>query len=87
MMLKVLFPLPDVGVNKPVLRKREVGRFIPPAGDEHGAGLVLTAEEIKDQMRSTGMWIVVGKDLGVLGRLVGRGMHGGQGRKRERFQA
>ncbi|KAL0565662.1 hypothetical protein V5O48_016357 [Marasmius crinis-equi] len=72
-MLNVSFPSPDVGVDKSALRKREVGRFIPPAGDGHGAGLVLTAEEIKDQMRSTGMWLVVREGFGGVGKISRKG--------------
>ncbi|KAL0575328.1 hypothetical protein V5O48_006644 [Marasmius crinis-equi] len=72
-MLKVPFPLPDVEVDKLALRKREGGKVIPPAGDGHGAGLVLTAEEIKDVICSTGMWIVVREGFGGVGKVSRKG--------------
>ncbi|KAL0572005.1 hypothetical protein V5O48_009960 [Marasmius crinis-equi] len=52
-MLKMPFPLPDVEVDSLALRKREIGKVIPPAGDGHGAGLVVAAEEIEDVIRNT----------------------------------
>jgi hypothetical protein len=40
-------------------------------------GLVLMAEEIKDVILSTGLWLVVRESFGGWGRSVGRGMGGG----------
>ncbi|KAK1230991.1 hypothetical protein PQX77_005901 [Marasmius sp. AFHP31] len=71
-MLKVPFPLPDVEVDKLNLRKREVGKVIPPANTESG-GMVLTAEEIKDVICSTGLWVVVREGFGGVGKVSRKG--------------
>ncbi|KAL0057323.1 hypothetical protein AAF712_016040 [Marasmius tenuissimus] len=71
-MLKVPFPLPDVEVDKLNLRKREVGKVIPPANPESG-GMVLTAEEIKDVICSTGLWVVVREGFGGVGKVSRKG--------------
>ncbi|KAF8154133.1 hypothetical protein B0H34DRAFT_784135 [Crassisporium funariophilum] len=67
-MLKVPFPLPDVEVDRMgVVKRKLVG------GNSNGSpegertpydGLVLTAEEIKDVVCSTGLWLVVREGFG-----------------------
>ena len=55
-MLKVPFPFPDVEVERMgVVERRGVGA---PAKQIY-VGLTLTAEEIKDVVCSTGLWLVV----------------------------
>jgi hypothetical protein len=68
-MLKVPFPLPDVEVDMLVVRKR---RHIGPPVDS-GNGLLLTAEEIKDVISSTGLWLVVREGFGGIGKVTRKG--------------
>ncbi|KAJ7203563.1 hypothetical protein GGX14DRAFT_651628 [Mycena pura] len=76
-MLKVPFPLPDVDVERMVARKRETG----PGQGSLGAkpahtpslGLLLTAEEIKDVVCSTGLWLVVREGFGGIGKINRKG--------------
>lgn len=75
-MLKVPFPLPDVSLegDHPSVIKRSVNAVppLPVDEDEEGAGgMILSAEEIKDVVCSTGFWVVVREGFGGLGR-VGR---------------
>jgi hypothetical protein len=85
--LKVPFPLPDVDVDAPALRPRVltpagVARpaLEPQDSSESGARrarervpLVLTAEEIKDVVSATGMWLVVREHIGGVGRVNRKG--------------
>ncbi|KZP33204.1 hypothetical protein FIBSPDRAFT_924732 [Athelia psychrophila] len=64
-MLKVPYPLPDIEVERVVVRRRA------GVSAHNGAGLVLTAEEIKDVISCTGLWLVVREGFGGVGR-VGR---------------
>ncbi|KAJ7607359.1 hypothetical protein FB45DRAFT_948150 [Roridomyces roridus] len=73
-MLKVPFPLPDVDVDRMVVRKREVGPGSlggTPMKPAHG--LVITAEEIKDVVCSTGLWLVVREGFGGIGKVNRKG--------------
>ncbi|KAG7087780.1 hypothetical protein E1B28_013721 [Marasmius oreades] len=72
-MLKVPFPLPDVEVERMRLRKREGGRGGGGTLDDSNGGLVLTAEEIKDVICSTGLWIVVREGFGGVGKVSRKG--------------
>ncbi|KAF4568275.1 hypothetical protein EYR36_010284 [Pleurotus pulmonarius] len=88
-MLKVPFPLSDVNVGQMIVRKRPspggLGQpDLPPrpatsAGGERSvsefsnSGLVLTAEELKDVVCSTGMWLVVRESFGGVGKERRRG--------------
>ncbi|KAJ7483202.1 hypothetical protein FB451DRAFT_101833 [Mycena latifolia] len=65
-MLKTPFPLPDVEIEHMVVRKREVGTG---AGLKSAHGLVLTAEEIKDVVVSTGLWLAVREGFGGIGKV------------------
>ncbi|TEB30414.1 hypothetical protein FA13DRAFT_1733725 [Coprinellus micaceus] len=70
-MLKVPYPLPDVEVERMTLVKREgLGR-----GDHSEAhlGLTLSAEEIKDIVCCTGLWLVVRETMGGVGKGVRKG--------------
>ena len=66
-MLKVPFPLPDVEVDMLMVRKRQ-----GPGGGP-GEGLVLTAEEIKDVVSSTGLWLAVREGFGGIGKVPRKG--------------
>ncbi|KAJ7457035.1 hypothetical protein FB451DRAFT_1342002 [Mycena latifolia] len=74
-MLKVPFPLPDVDVEHMVVRKREGGPGSIGAGaaPKPGHGLVITAEEIKDVVCSTGLWLVVREGFGGIGKVSRKG--------------
>jgi hypothetical protein len=71
--IKTPFPMPDVLVDAGVVRPRATG---PPAaeGEGEGAGegagsqLVLTAEEIKDVVSCTGLWVIVREGYGGLAK-------------------
>ena len=77
-MLKVPFPLPDVEVERMGVVRR---KGFPPGSN--GAyedeprdpyhGLTLTAEEIKDMVCSTGLWLVVREGFGGVGRVSRKG--------------
>ena len=79
-MLKVPFPLPDVEVDRMGVVQR---KGFPPQQeqeleeDEEGRtpyyGLTLTAEEIKDIVCSTGLWLVVREGFGGVGRVSRKG--------------
>ena len=69
-MLKVPFPLPDVEVERMGVVKRQ--GVIPPQNPTYN-GLVLTAEEIKDVVCSTGLWLVVREGFGGVGRVSRKG--------------
>ncbi|KAJ6463558.1 hypothetical protein C8R45DRAFT_911805 [Mycena sanguinolenta] len=73
-MLKVPFPLPDIDVERMVVHKRETGRgsLNADTGPKPG-GLLLTAEEIKDVVCSTGLWLVVREGFGGIGKVNRKG--------------
>ncbi|KAJ7677633.1 hypothetical protein B0H17DRAFT_111065 [Mycena rosella] len=66
-MLKVPFPLPDVDVEQMVVHKRE------PSGARPGGARVILAEEIKDVVCSTGLWLAVRESFGGLGKVARKG--------------
>jgi hypothetical protein len=82
-LLKVPFPLPDVIVDRLQVRRRSVsaqGIARPswnlnagPDAPDGVAGLVLTAEEIKDVVSSTGLWLVVRESIGGVGKVSRKG--------------
>jgi hypothetical protein len=82
-MLKVPFPLPDVEVERMGVVKRDVrsmgqrSAVASPSSDEEGerpyVGLTLTAEEIKDVVCSTGLWLVVSEGFGGVGKVTRKG--------------
>ncbi|KAJ7161063.1 hypothetical protein C8R46DRAFT_1194416 [Mycena filopes] len=74
-MLKVPFPLPDVDVEHMVVRKREPGTTgsLNAGMMKPGHGLMLTAEEIKDVVCSTGLWLVVREGFGGIGKVSRKG--------------
>ena len=69
-MLKVPFPLPDIEVERMGVIKRQ--GVIPPQNSTYN-GLVLTAEEIKDVVCSTGLWLVVREGFGGVGKVSRKG--------------
>jgi len=79
-MLKVPFPLPDVQVDRMKVSKRN---GMPMNQDPHGSpepseaepyhGITLSAEEIKDMVCSTGLWLVVREGFGGVGRVSRKG--------------
>jgi hypothetical protein len=77
-LLKVPFPLPDVEVDALVVRKRValpggvVVKTVEDGGDS-GRGLMLTAEEIKDVISSTALWLVVREGFGGVGKVSRKG--------------
>jgi len=74
-MLKVPFPLPDIEVDKMAVRRRTLtstGVARPEASTGH-EGLILTAEEIKDIVSCTGLWLVVREGFGGVGRVSRKG--------------
>ncbi|KAI6126322.1 hypothetical protein EDD16DRAFT_1473602 [Pisolithus croceorrhizus] len=80
-LLKIPFPLPDVEIEHMAVRKRivtaqGVSRTTSGAGGDHG-GLMLTAEEIKDTISSTALWLVVREGFGGLARERKRSEGGG----------
>ncbi|KAF8551564.1 hypothetical protein OG21DRAFT_261850 [Imleria badia] len=68
-LLKMPFPLPDIEVERLAVRRRLVTAqgisktMAPDAGE-----FVLTAEEIKDTVSSTALWLVVREAFGGVGR-------------------
>jgi hypothetical protein len=67
-LLKVPFPLPDIEVERLAVHRRVVttqgvNRTAPNSGE-----LLLTAEEIKDSISSTALWLVVREAFGGVGR-------------------
>ncbi|EGN94636.1 hypothetical protein SERLA73DRAFT_187665 [Serpula lacrymans var. lacrymans S7.3] len=72
-LLKMPFPLPDIEVEKLVVHKRVitshgVNRMVPVSGE-----LVLTAEEIKDSISSTALWLIVREGFGGVGKVSRKG--------------
>jgi len=77
-MLKVPFPLPDVQIERlEVVKRRGLGpSHSGTSPDENGDGyygLTLTAEEIKDIVCSTGLWLVVRESIGGVGKVQRKG--------------
>jgi hypothetical protein len=79
-MLKVPFPLPDVEVERMGVVRRK--GFAPQQQEQEGEaeeerepyyGLTLTAEEIKDIVCSTGLWLVVREGFGGVGKVSRKG--------------
>ncbi|KAG8736525.1 hypothetical protein FRC10_009211 [Ceratobasidium sp. 414] len=68
---KMPFPLPDVSVSRMELVPRAPGdSFGLSGGDRAGVGrgeMVMTAEEIKDVVSTTGLWLMVREGYGGLG--------------------
>lgn len=80
-MLKVPFPLPDIEVERMGVVKRK-GLVVVQPGGVHVPepplsppynGTTLTAEEIKDVVCSTGLWLVVREGFGGVGRVSRKG--------------
>lgn len=82
-LLKVPFPLPDIIVDRLQVCRRTVspqGIARPSwnltnggGGGDEPDGLVLTAEEIKDVVSSTGLWLVVRENIGGVGKISRKG--------------
>jgi hypothetical protein len=75
-LLKVPFPLPDIIVDRMQVCRRAVsaqGIARPSWNTESLDGLVLTAEEIKDIVSSTGLWLVVRESIGGVGKVSRKG--------------
>ena len=75
-LLKVPFPLPDIIVDQLQVCRRAVnaqGIARPSCDLDALAGLVLTAEEIKDIVSSTGLWLVVRESIGGVGKISRKG--------------
>ncbi|KAI0312637.1 hypothetical protein OF83DRAFT_1145039, partial [Amylostereum chailletii] len=71
-LLKVPFPLPDIVVDQMIVHRRVVtpqGLARPSYDPSSQKGLVLTAEEIKDIVSSTGLWLVVRENIGGVGKV------------------
>jgi hypothetical protein len=84
-LLKVPFPLPDIIVDRLQVCRRTVSAqgIARPSwnvtngggggGGDEPDGLVLTAEEIKDIVSSTGLWLVVREGIGGVGKVSRKG--------------
>jgi hypothetical protein len=82
-LLKVPFPLPDIIIDRLQVCRRAVspqGIARPSwnltnggGGGDEPDGLVLTAEEIKDVVSSTGLWLVVRENIGGVGKVSRKG--------------
>ncbi|SJL10884.1 uncharacterized protein ARMOST_14279 [Armillaria ostoyae] len=81
-MLKVPYPLPDIEVERVGIVRRRVVSLGEGEGDGAGrkvvsegtpVGLVFTAEEIKDVVCSTGLWLVVREGFGGVGKVSRKG--------------
>ena len=75
-LLKVPFPLPDIIVDRMQVCRRAVnaqGIARPSWNTDSPDGLVLTAEEIKDIVSSTGLWLVVRESIGGVGKVSRKG--------------
>jgi hypothetical protein len=74
--LKIPFPLPDIDIERVAVRPRQTILGGGAAGSVSGgdaAGLVLTAEEIKDVVSCTGLWLVVREGFGGVGKVNRKG--------------
>jgi hypothetical protein len=82
-LLKVPFPLPDIIVDRLQVCRRSVSpqgiarsswnSANGGVGGDEPDGLVLTAEEIKDVVSSTGLWLVVRENIGGVGKISRKG--------------
>ncbi|KAH9057112.1 hypothetical protein EDB83DRAFT_2224955 [Lactarius deliciosus] len=75
-LLKVPFPLPDIIIDRMQVCRRAVsaqGIARPSWNTDPPEGLVLTAEEIKDIVSSTGLWLVVRENIGGVGKVSRKG--------------
>jgi hypothetical protein len=70
--LKIPFPLPDVEVEAMAFRPRMLP-LLQPALPETPGALMLTAEEIKDIVSTTAMWLIVREGFGGLGKVARKG--------------
>lgn len=67
-LLKVPFPLPDIGVEHLAVYRRVVTAQGVSRTATNSGELMLTAEEIKDLISSTALWLVVREAFGGVGR-------------------
>lgn len=68
-LLKMPFPLPDIELERLVIRRRVVtAQGLSKTTAPNVGELVLTAEEIKDTVSSTALWLVVREAFGGVGR-------------------
>lgn len=67
-LLKVPFPLPDVEVERRAVHRRVVTAQGIIRTTSNSGELTLTAEEIKDSISSTALWLVVREAFGGVGR-------------------
>ena len=68
-LLKMPFPLPDIEIERLVIRRRLVtAQGISKTTAPNTGEFVLTAEEIKDTVSSTALWLVVREAFGGVGR-------------------
>ncbi|KII90115.1 hypothetical protein PLICRDRAFT_138582 [Plicaturopsis crispa FD-325 SS-3] len=75
-LLKVPFPLPDIAVDRLAIERRVVtpqGLLVRPSTAGADRGLILTAEEIKDIVSTTGLWLVVREGFGGVGKVSRKG--------------
>ncbi|OJA13930.1 hypothetical protein AZE42_01336 [Rhizopogon vesiculosus] len=67
-LLKVPFPLPDIEVDRLAVHRRVVTALGVSRTASNSGELILTAEEIKDSISTTAMWLVVREAFGGVGR-------------------
>ncbi|KAF9221731.1 hypothetical protein BS17DRAFT_796921 [Gyrodon lividus] len=67
-LLKMPFPLPDIEIERLAVRRRIVTAQGISKTMSNSGGHVLTAEEIKDTVSSTALWLVVREAFGGVGR-------------------
>lgn len=67
-LLKVPFPLPDIDVERLAVHRRMVAAQSVIRTASNSGELMLTAEEIKDSISSTVLWLVVREAFGGVGR-------------------
>lgn len=67
-LLKVPFPLPDIEVERLAVHRRAVTAQGVIRTASNSGELTLTAEEIKDSISSTALWLVVREAFGGVGR-------------------
>lgn len=67
-LLKIPFPLPDIEVEHLAVRRRHVTAQGISKTSSRAGEFILTAEEIKDTVSSTALWLVVREAFGGVGR-------------------